>query len=83
MAGHSLGGVMSQRYANKNDGAIKGLMLMGSVLERGTHEINKDGTTHFNFSVPTLTMGGSLDGLMRITRVGESWFHQIENIEAA
>jgi len=81
MAGHSLGGVMAQKYATKNADTIKGLMLMGSVLERGNHKINDDGTTHFNFKVPTLTMGGSKDGLMRITRVAESWYHQVENIE--
>lgn len=83
MAGHSLGGVMAQKYATKNADKIQGLMLMGSVLERGNHKINDDGTTHFKFNVPTLTMGGSKDGLMRITRVAESWYHQVENIEEA
>lgn len=83
MAGHSLGGVFAQQYATKNADTIQGLMLMGSVLERGNHKINDDGTTHFNFNVPTLTMGGSKDGLMRITRVAESWYHQVENIEEA
>jgi len=73
---------MAQKYATKNADTIKGLMLMGSVLTRDNHKINEDGTTHFNFNVPTLTMGGSKDGLMRITRVAESWYHQIENIEA-
>lgn len=75
MAGHSLGGVMAQNYANKNSDVIKGLILMGSVLERGTHEINENGETHFTFKVPTLTMAGEKDGLMRISRVAESWYH--------
>jgi pimeloyl-ACP methyl ester carboxylesterase len=83
MAGHSLGGVFAQSYATDNADAIKGLILMGSVLTRGNHAINDDGTTHFDFNVPTLTMGGSKDGLMRITRVAESWWHQMENIEPA
>jgi len=52
MAGHSLGGVMAQQYANKHSDEIEGLMLMGSVLERSTHKINPDGTTHFDFKVP-------------------------------
>lgn len=56
---------------------------MGSVLERGNHVINDDGTTHYKFKVPTLTMAGEKDGLMRVTRVAESWYHQIENIEDA
>lgn len=75
MAGHSLGGVFSQQYANSNPDQIKGLILMGATIARTSHEINDDGTTHFNFAVPTLTMGGEKDGLMRISRVAEAWWH--------
>lgn len=83
MAAHSLGGVFSQDYAKKNSDKIKGQFLMGSVLLRSTHSINDDGTTHFDYPVPTLTMGGTKDGLLRISRVAESYWHQIENIEDA
>jgi esterase/lipase len=38
MAGHSLGGVMAQKYANGNNG-IKAQVLMGSVLTRDTRTI--------------------------------------------
>jgi hypothetical protein len=55
---------------------------MGSTLTRDNRKMNKDGTTHFN-NVPTLTIGGTKDGLMRITRIAESWYHGRENIEAA
>jgi hypothetical protein len=48
-------------------------MLMGSVLARDDHSLNADGTTHFDFPVPTLTMGGTKDGLMRITRMAEAY----------
>ena len=83
MAAHSLGGVMSQKYAKKNADKIKGSVLMGSVLLREDHSINADGTTHFDYPVPTLTIGGTKDGLLRISRLAESYWHQIENIEDA
>jgi hypothetical protein len=31
--------------------------------------------------MPTLTIGGTKDGLMRVTRVAESYWHQITNID--
>ena len=83
LAAHSLGGVMSQKYAKSNTDTIKGQILMGSVLTRDNHTLNADGTTHFNYSVPTLTLGGTKDGLMRISRMAEAYYHQIENIEKA
>jgi len=55
---------------------------MGSALERGTREIQADGTSHFNFGTPTLTLGGTKDGLMRISRVAESFWHAHENISS-
>merc|ERR1712060_896452 len=83
LAGHSLGGVMAQRYAGKNADLIKGQFLMGSVLMRDHHSINDDGTTHWDYPVPTLTLGGTKDGLMRITRLAEAYWHQYTNIEDA
>lgn len=56
---------------------------MGSVLTRDNHSLNADGTTHFNYPVPTLTLGGTKDGLMRVTRMAEAYYHQIDNIESA
>ena len=56
---------------------------MGSVLLRSTHELNDDGTTHFNYDVPTLTLGGTKDGLMRVSRLTEAYWHQAKNIESA
>lgn len=81
IAGHSLGGVMSQKYAKSNTDTIKGSILMGSVLLRDTHSINDDGTTHFDYPVPTLTLGGTKDGLMRVSRLAEAYWHQTKNIE--
>jgi hypothetical protein len=31
----------------------------------------------FNYAVPTLTLGGELDGLSRVTRIAESYYNQI------
>lgn len=83
LAGHSLGGVMSQKYATKHSDTIKGSILMGSVLLRDYRSINDDGTSHFDYNVPTLTLGGTKDGLMRVTRLAEAYWHQYTNIEEA
>jgi pimeloyl-ACP methyl ester carboxylesterase len=83
IAGHSLGGVMTQDYAQSNLDFIKGQILMGSVLTRDKHTLNDDGSTHWNYDVPTLTLGGTKDGLMRVTRLTEAYWHQIKNVESA
>lgn len=80
MAGHSLGGVMAQKYTEKNADTIKAQVLMGSVLTRDQRSINDDGTTQYDYNVPTLTIGGTKDGLMRISRVAESFWHSHINI---
>lgn len=54
---------------------------MGSVLTRDQRSINSDGTTKIDYSVPTMMVGGTKDGLMRISRVSESFWHSHENIE--
>ena len=82
LAAHSLGGVMSQIYleGSKHD-QIQGLMLMGSVLLRKTRSISATGTTLFNFTTPTLTMQGTKDGLLRVSRGAESYWHSMTNID--
>ena len=57
------------------------MILTGSVLLRNTRSIQKDGTTKFDFDVPTLTLNGELDGLLRISRGAESYWHQKVNID--
>jgi len=54
---------------------------MGSVLLRDSHSINEDGTTHWDYDVPTLTLGGTKDGLMRVSRLAEAYWHQYTNVE--
>lgn len=82
MAAHSLGGVMAQYYlAEKTqEFNFKGQVLMGSVLQRKHRSIQADGTTLFDFTTPTLTLAGTKDGLLRITRAAESQWHQVNNI---
>lgn len=83
MAGHSLGGVMAQGYTESHADTIKAQVLMGSVLTREKHSINADGTTQINYDTPTMAVTGSKDGLMRISRVAESYWHSNININAA
>jgi len=55
----------------------KGLILMGSVLLANNRKILDDGTTSFDFKTPTLTLLGVKDGLLRISRGAEAYYHQI------
>lgn len=66
---------MAQNYADDKKSPVKAQVLMGAVLTRDKHSLNDDGTTHWNYPVPTLTIGGTKDGLMRTTRVAESYWH--------
>lgn len=69
-AGHSMGGAMIQNYVNTSARTAKGQILMGAFL---THTYD-----HSTFPVPTLTIGGELDGLCRATRVAENWYRYIK-----
>ena len=71
---------MSQNYLKDHIG-ISGLMLMGSVLLRNTRSISATGTTLFNFETPTLTMQGTKDGILRVSRGAESYWHSVTNID--
>ena len=68
-AAHSLGGVMLQDYLNNNKEAGIGQILLGSFLLRKYRNAS--------YPVPTLTIGGELDGLCRVTRIMESYYHRI------
>lgn len=69
--GHSLGTVFLQMWC-VGDARCRGQILTGGFIAR------KNYYPGFNFTVPTLTMGGSLDGLARVTRtVAESFYQQI------
>lgn len=73
---------MTQDYMSKADNVdkFKGQILMSSALMRDRRSIQEDGTTLFDYFVPTLTLGGTRDGLFRVTRIAESFWHQERNI---
>lgn len=56
---------------------------MGSVLLRTTRDIESNGKTKFNFELPVLTITGTKDGLMRVTRAAESYWHSNVNIDSS
>ena len=70
-AGHSLGGVILQDYLQNHSTLAKGQILLGSFL------LEKYRNT--TYKVPTLTIGGELDGLTRVTRIMEAFYHQVLN----
>mmetsp|Transcript_6869 Transcript_6869/g.9062 ORF Transcript_6869/g.9062 Transcript_6869/m.9062 type:complete len:323 (-) Transcript_6869:447-1415(-) len=84
LAGHNLGGVMTQYYLSEKspDYTFKGQILLGSVMLRQYRSIQTDGTTLFDFPTSTLTIGGTKDGVTRITRVAEAYWHQVKNINS-
>ena len=74
---------MSQDYiggSNAEAKIFKAQILMGSALNRDKHSIQQDGSTLFNYHAPTLTIGGTKDGFTRMSRVAESFWHQVKNI---
>lgn len=81
IAAHSLGGVMSQKYV-KGKTNFKGQILMGSVVLRADRSLNDQGESEFSQTVPTLTISGTKDGLLRVSRAAESYWHQYTNIKS-
>lgn len=73
---------MAQKYTEKNVDQIKAQILMGSTITRHSREIMEDGTSMYNYGVPTMTIGGTKDGMMRISRIAESYWHSHVNINA-
>lgn len=79
--GHSLGSVFIQDHLQQYHGKkgplggsvqVQGLMLMGGFIQR------KYTYPSFSYPVSTLTIGGELDGLARVTRTAEAFYHQSE-----
>ncbi|GAB5036118.1 Hypothetical protein NocV09_03400220 [Nannochloropsis oceanica] len=64
LAGHSLGGIRSQYYANDHAEDFIGQTLMASALLREFDNVT--------YLVPTLTIGGEKDGNMRVSRLAQS-----------
>ena len=69
VAGHSIAGAVIQNYVYSNPQQFRGQILMGSYIERKYY--------NHTYPVHTLTIGGELDGLCRITRIMEAYYHYI------
>jgi len=71
---HSLGGIMTGLYLEKNPVNAIGAIFMGSFLERKRFELTEEGLHKLNFNTPVLTIAGELDGLARIVRMAEAHY---------
>ena len=73
---HSLGTVFLQDYVEANASHAVGQVLTGGFLARKHYSAGPNNS--FSYPVPTLTVGGSLDGLARVSRTGaEAYYQQI------
>eukprot|EP00047_Mylnosiga_fluctuans_P013069 m.29237 g.29237 ORF g.29237 m.29237 type:complete len:532 (-) comp4643_c0_seq1:103-1698(-) len=70
-AAHSNGGVGLQQYTAQHPSAFVAQILLGAFVSRS--QLN----TSQPIALPTLTVGGELDGVARITRIAESYYHEI------
>ncbi len=80
---HSVGGIAIQKYLKAYPERAKGLILTGSFLGKwNLSNLDNHGRTVICYPVPVLTIGGTLDGLARITRIAAAyWYQQINPSE--
>ncbi|MEM8612276.1 MAG: hypothetical protein AAGF93_09690 [Cyanobacteria bacterium P01_H01_bin.105] len=78
---HSVGGIALQKYLKAFPENVKGQVLMGSFLGKwNLSKLDSKGQTIVDYPVSTLTIGGTLDGLARITRIAAAfWYQQINS----
>jgi hypothetical protein len=78
-AGHSLGGAMMPDYVNDHAAdTADGQILMGAFLTRKFKTgSTAEGRPQVEYPVSTLTIGGELDGLCRLTRISEALYTQV------
>lgn len=53
----------------------------GGIMRDHRTNNNATGLTEWEFPLPTLTLVGSKDGLYRVTRAAEGYFHQYLNVD--
>lgn len=81
LAAHSLGTVVTQLYSVHHASEYKGQILMGgSILKSEREEDQSTGQTILKNKIPTLVLGAERDGLYRITREAEAYYHHVVNI---
>jgi len=82
---HSVSGIALAKYLKAFHESVnaKGQILMGSYLGKWYFSnLDSHGKTIINYPIPTLTIGGTLDGLARITRIATAyWYQQINPSE--
>jgi hypothetical protein len=78
-AGHSLGGAMMPDYVHDEvPDTATGMFLFGAFLTRKFKTSQTpEGRPQVEFPVPSLTVGGELDGLARLSRVVEALYTQV------
>lgn len=50
---------------------------VGQILHGGFLQRKYVNAPAFSYTVPTLTIGGELDGLSRVTRIAEAFYQQV------
>ncbi len=76
--GHSLGGAMMPDYVADSAEDADAMVLLGSFITRKYKTgATEAGRPQVEFPVPTLTVGGELDGLCRMTRITEALYTQV------
>ena len=71
---HSLGAVFLQDFVFKNPTQFSAQFLTGASLGR---KYRNNSTGSKTYPVPTMALDGTLDGLYRVTRQAETYYHQI------
>ena len=85
IAGHGHGGYELQKWTGNhkyNTSALlshkyKGQILMGSFIARNFRD-NNTMLVNKNYSIPTITFGGELDGVCRVSRIIEQFHVQLQ-----
>lgn len=73
LAGHSLGSAQIQGHAVNHPNDYQGMILMSGPINRKFRNLDKE------IPVPTLTLVGEVDGLVRMSRIAESVQTQMIN----
>eukprot|EP01084_Bolivina_argentea_P273053 465038_1 len=84
MAGHGKGGFLMQlwtginanNYTNIYPFNYGGQILLSSFIQRIFRNNNSQLLNYTNYSIPTLSLSGELDGICRITRIIEQFYIQ-------
>ena len=84
VAAHSLGTVIVQGHTLAHPEEYEGQILMGGSFARDKrHNDNSTGLTVVDHPVPSLIIAGTKDGLYRVSRNAETYYHHVANINPA